>query len=78
MDELNKKGANQIQTVLEYSMKDAYGLKTFDAIEMNSLVKRMAKNDSLFNSYIRYNRVMNGHLKNETSSIVSVDRFGIF
>ncbi|KAL7070695.1 hypothetical protein ACQ4LE_009809 [Meloidogyne hapla] len=60
LDELNKKGSNQIKTILEYSMSEVYGLKTFDAKEMNNLAKQLAKNDTLFNLYIRYNRVMNG------------------
>uniref|UniRef100_A0A914KVI5 Uncharacterized protein n=1 Tax=Meloidogyne incognita TaxID=6306 RepID=A0A914KVI5_MELIC len=61
LDELNQKGPNQVKTVLEYSMSEVYGLKTFDAIEMNNLAERFAKNDTLFNLYVRYNRVMNGN-----------------
>ncbi|CAK5049165.1 unnamed protein product [Meloidogyne enterolobii] len=41
-------------------MSEVYGLKTFDANEMNNLAERFAKNDTLFNLYTRYNRVMNG------------------
>jgi len=59
LDELNEKGPNQVKTVLEYSMSEVYGLKTFDAIEMNNLAKRFAAEDRLFNLYIRYRGVMN-------------------
>ncbi|CAK5049160.1 unnamed protein product [Meloidogyne enterolobii] len=59
LDELNQKGPNQVKTVLEYSMKKVYGLKTFDANEMNYLAKRFATEDRLFDLYIRFNRVMN-------------------
>ncbi|CAK5016157.1 unnamed protein product [Meloidogyne enterolobii] len=64
LDELNQKGSNQVKTVLEYSMSEVYGLKTFDANEMNNLAERFAKNDTLFNLYTRYNRVMNGNEDN--------------
>lgn len=74
MDQLNKEGANKVQAVLEYSMKDAYGLKNFDAEEMNNLAKRLARNDTLFNTYVRYNRVMNGPKNNDTSLITSMNR----
>uniref|UniRef100_A0A914KT34 Sphingomyelin phosphodiesterase n=1 Tax=Meloidogyne incognita TaxID=6306 RepID=A0A914KT34_MELIC len=59
LDELNQKGPNQVKTVLEYSMSDVYGLKSFDAIEMNNLAKRFATDDTLFNLYVRYRGVMN-------------------
>ncbi|KAF7640126.1 Metallophos domain-containing protein [Meloidogyne graminicola] len=74
LDQLNKEGANKVQAVLEYSMKDAYGLKNFDAEEMNNLAKRLARNDTLFNTYVRYNRVMNGRKNNDTSLITSMNR----
>uniref|UniRef100_A0A915MXT5 Uncharacterized protein n=1 Tax=Meloidogyne javanica TaxID=6303 RepID=A0A915MXT5_MELJA len=40
-------------------MSEVYGLKTFDAIEMNNLAKRFATENRLFDLYIRYRGVMN-------------------
>lgn len=58
LDDLNREGANKVHSKLEYSMRDAYRLESLDANGMNGLLERMRTNQSLFDTYIRHNRVM--------------------
>ena len=71
LDVLNKEG-NKTETKLEYSMRQAYGLQSLDAISLNDLVERMSKNQTLFDQYIRYRTVMHNPPELKPNRFVSI------
>lgn len=58
LDELNREGAGRVRSRLEYSMRQAYGLRSFDAKGMDQLLRMMASNKALFDRYHQHNKVM--------------------